>query len=83
MSRSYDEEDEVIDVESGGTFAKIVEPGLVIDEPLEIIWKNPRVCPDKVLELHYQGKSRNAIANDFSCSRATISKILKSKDLLN
>jgi len=68
---------------SGGAFAKIVEPGLTIDESFEIIWKVPRVNSDEVLKLHYQGKSRNAIAKHFSCSGTTISKVLKSEGLLN
>ncbi len=58
--------------------ARKLEP--LIDELILklLISKVPRVNPDEVLKLHYQGKSRNVIAKHFFCSGTTISKVLKS-----
>ena len=63
---------------SGGGGDNIVEQGLTTDHLFNVVWSIPRVDKEKVLSLNSQGMSRNAIAKEFGCARATITRVLKS-----
>jgi hypothetical protein len=65
---------------SGGGSDKLVEQGLTVYENFDTAWKVPVVEPKDVFALHNDGISRNAIAKQLGCSRATISKIIKTVD---
>jgi DNA invertase Pin-like site-specific DNA recombinase len=44
----------------------------------DVVWAIPRVNRENVFLLSSQGMSRNAIAKELGCARATITRVLKS-----
>lgn len=63
---------------NGGGCDNLVERGLTVEQMLDVVWAIPRVDREKVFLLSSQGMSRNAIAKEFGCARATITRVLKS-----
>ncbi len=65
-------------MQNGGGCDKLVERGLTVDQMFDVVWAIPRVEREKVLLLSSQGMSRNVIAKELGCARATITRVLKS-----
>ena len=63
---------------NGGAYDKLVESGLTVIQYLTTSAWTSKIDKNKILKLHHEGLSRNAISSTLGYARATVSKVLKS-----
>ena len=61
----------------GGGCDKLVEQGLTVCQSFETSYSSPRIDINTVRILSSQGMSRNAIAIQLRCARATVTRAIQ------